>query len=195
MWVVGIDPGFGETGVVLLDDPRSVRGYATFSSKRNGFHDLVRAQALGFHVMGTVREWVDTHRIRSLVVCIETPVLGKNVNNLFKQVRTLQAVEERLFSGLGGLLKSAVLIEVNPTRSKRLGTGNARADKDEIVRNSPFADSTLVPIGTRPETRSTLADAWLHAQSAWYDRDVESQLCLTREYNALVEQFIKGGDA
>jgi Holliday junction resolvasome RuvABC endonuclease subunit len=166
-WAIGIDPGFGETGLVLLDPKNKVRAYATMKDAARGNADVLRARHLATRVAGMIANWFIQHELRDPVVCIELPVYTGNPVNFGKQIRLIQEIETRLH------VYARRLIEVNPTQSKKLATGRGDATKPVVIAASPFhEDGGLLPKEARYATREALADAWAHAQAAWVPLEI-----------------------
>lgn len=158
-WVAGIDPGYGMTGMVLVDHLGELVAYAAFG-RRPGEHEAKRAVLHANDVIDVVRGWIDmSGRLR---VGIETPVYTQNPATFAKQWRLVQEIEGFLMG------MDVELVEVGPTTSKRVLTGSGLADKAAMVAASPFAGLPM------PEDkREALADAWGHALAARKSHDVE----------------------
>ena len=167
IWRVGIDPGFGMTGIVLTHDNSDPVAWAlhTLAPGRTSNSNL-RAQSLASNIVNTIIEWCDEHEITTLEIAIETPVYKMNAATLMLQMRLLQETE----TGISMLLPSCVprvwLTEVNPTTSKRVLTKNPRAKKPQMVACSPWADWKATGELDNFDQAHTLADAYAHLQSS-----------------------------
>ena len=160
MWSIGIDPGFVETGVVLIRG-REVEDYRTLRCPA-GDTALKRAEALATEVMTIIEGWITDHEILKLDVAIETPIYKHNAHSFELQWRLVQEIESML--GVMSLVVDELwLTEVPPATSKKKATGKGGATKLEIAQASPFGwhDSW------NDHTWHTLADAWAHSLSTW----------------------------
>lgn len=150
-WTFGIDPGFAETGICLVDGSGNGVVAATIKAETSReAPDLQRIYRLSRTVVQEVVRMARAIPYDAAVrISLEYPVMkANNVTNYRKQVTTLYAFEHELVaSGL-----SAELVEVNPTEVKLVGTGDPRATKAKIIAASPFAGSG--------HTIETMADAW-----------------------------------
>lgn len=164
-YVIGCDPGFGECGLVLRrkDEPGVVLRHLAFSTPPNGStHQRVSK------VADRVREFLEVWYVEQMPgvefeFCLERPIWKRNADSFEKQWRTFQAIATAVQGFAECFICRATLVEVPPTTSKRLATGDGRAKKDKIVECSPFAgDESL-----SADTRRTLADAWAHSLAAY----------------------------
>lgn len=167
--IIGIDPGFTETGVVLYsDDEEGILRWATFRCPAHGQASAARAASLADHVINEIVRWVEKHEVTHLDVCIEIPFLGRSVESYQKQMRVVQEIESGLLFRLSGELIELWVTELAPSQAKSLACNYGQATKDQVIAASPFATSTP---GTRePLSNSTveaLADAWAIGQGAW----------------------------
>jgi Holliday junction resolvasome RuvABC endonuclease subunit len=165
--VLGVDPGLGETGLVLFECVgvvNSVLEVATFSAYKNG--DIIeRTENLTTSIEALVDSWVHKHHVNDLLVGIEIPIIrgraGKvNLDVYRKQVQVLYMIETLL---LELPISNVRIVEVNPTESKKVLTGNGAADKDEMVTASPFG---LLSLHYPKSTAEALADAYAHGLAA-----------------------------
>ena len=184
-WSIGCDPGFGETGIVLVrhdGESRHVQAWATFSCHPNG-SAYKRTEVLGVAVVTQIEQWCRRYRIEYLDFAIETPLWKKNARSFELQWRLVQELEG-LVASQEIALQELWLTEVSPTRSKKMATGRGSAQKSAIVKASPFAhlgphvghihlkcegmlalDSLADPY--KKDTVETLADAWAHSLATW----------------------------
>lgn len=153
---VGIDPGLGETGAVILDENLNVLASATWTAPK-GATDLQRCVSLA----GTVAAWVFQNLPGGnapVKIGLETPVFTHSAGNFAKQWRLLSLLEAHLWTEARKLKREVVLVEVGPTESKRALTGHGNADKDDMVNYGPFTDAPDM----KRETKEALSDAYAH---------------------------------
>jgi Holliday junction resolvasome RuvABC endonuclease subunit len=199
-WYLGIDSGFGETGLVMLDWHLKVRAFATATCKPRGKSDVARACSLGGHIVDLVRQWVLDYNIRNLTIGMELPVLTKNPVNYSKQVRLVQEIESGLLMTVAGLIEPGpcTLLEFGPSTSKRAATGDGSADKLQVINTSPFA-LAVMPEKLANNTREALADAWAHAitavQATRNNIVVSEIVRLDQEFAAIVDTLIYREDS
>jgi Holliday junction resolvasome RuvABC endonuclease subunit len=165
--VLGIDPGLGETGLVLFEcdgEDSEVLEIATYSASKKG--DIIeRTDNLAGAIENTLCRWCRRHDIGDLLIGIEIPIIrghaGKsNLDVYRKQVQLLYLLETLL---LDLPVDNVRIVEVNPTESKKVLTGRGDADKSEMVDASPFYGVLLTH--TRG-TAEALADAYAHGLAA-----------------------------
>lgn len=184
-WSIGIDPGFGETGLVLRHGTR-VREFGVLSC-RAGPPPVSRTFALTQRVMDLVQQWVMRYKIRELDVAIERPIWNKNASAFELQWRLVQHLESSLYQIADTM--QLWITEVSPGTSKKLATGNGGADKNEVAAASPFGPEDF-PQGN---TWTTLGDAWAHSLAAWTEGDGRLRLSYTDMKFANVREFDLGG--
>ncbi len=166
-WRIGIDPGFGMTGVVLCrgaSDPVAWELHSLEPGRAS--NPNLRAQSLATNIVNCITTWVDTFGIAEVEIAIETPVYKNNAGTLMLQMRLLQETETGLMMLMPSFCKRVWLSEVNPTTSKRLLTGNPKAKKPEMVAYSPWSDWKTDKSLANFDQAHTLADAWAHSLSA-----------------------------
>ncbi len=163
-YTVGIDPGFGETGVVLydVDDDGHPIAWSTFSCGP-GETDICRTVSLGGVVVNLLLDWIKEYGIKHLDVAIELPIYNKNPKTFTKQIRLLEELESGIFHIIAGQVEECWMTEVNPKTSKMLATTDGDAPKAAMVAASPFKEYNDV---LQP-TREALADAWAHGLATW----------------------------
>lgn len=161
-WIVGIDPGYTMTGVVVINPERKVESWAAFSLKPAGAE-----HARAMRMSSGIALWLFSklsHLDDEIWFSMEMPVYTHNPQTFIKQVRLVQAIESRLLFTVGlSESKFVYLAEVQPSASKRIATGKGNADKADMVLASPFAN--LDP-GITWDIREALADAWAHGMAA-----------------------------
>jgi Holliday junction resolvasome RuvABC endonuclease subunit len=165
-YIVGIDPGFTETGVVLYkdDDERTIIRWATYKSPAHGQAAAARAASLAECVIADLVKWIEEFHIQHLDICIEIPFLAKNVAGFQKQIRVIQELQSGILFRLAGEVLELWVTEVGPTRAKVLACNDGRATKEEIVKASPFGLMTWHQHTARTEA---LADAWAIGLAGW----------------------------
>ena len=171
-YIIGIDPGLTETGVVLYDDEndQDVLSWSTFSAPNTGAADVSRVVSLAAAVVNRIMAWITEYKIEQVDICIELPIYNKkagNVQGLIKQARLLEEIESGIFHIVAGELKECWVTEVNPVTSKTLATNYGRATKAEMIAASPFKAGKAGTPGATVATLEAIADAWAHGQAAW----------------------------
>jgi Holliday junction resolvasome RuvABC endonuclease subunit len=163
--VIGVDPGVGRTGVVVMNEHKEVLAGATFMSKLSQFCHGARIYDLAHEV----RLWLDDVVPPSMWdlpvrFAIETPVMNKvrNVKTFSLQWRLVQ---ELLVTPIVGTDVTA--IEVHNTAVKVAATGKGNASKDEVVDASPFYHEMFGVTDTAHASVEALADAWAIALCAF----------------------------
>ena len=165
-WGVGLDPGFGETGVFLFYEDESchvhIVAWATFKCPPGGKPDLARAVSLAGTVVNILFEWIQKYDIKLLDIAIELPIYKRSSGpqTLIKQARLLQEIESGIFHIIAGELTECWLTEVSPSTSKRLA--NCPMNRKPVA-ESPVAETP----GLNVATREALADAWAHSLATW----------------------------
>lgn len=161
-YAVGIDPGFGEAGIVL----RCGHVVLEFGLVRDHYGPThptaLRAQAIAARLVGRLLKWVEVHQIADLSAAVELPVYTSNADGFGKQYATVQAIEAALLEHVAPLLDRFWLAEPHPGESKKAATGNGAAKKQDILDASPLKGSRLVA-GLEIGSLHTLADAWAHS--------------------------------
>ena len=167
-YIIGIDPGFGETGVVLYTDSGEdeILEWATFKCPPKGQADAARAAALAENIINEILGWIEAYKIAHLDISLEVPVMGKNVRSLQKQMRVLQEIESGLFYRVAGEVKELWITEINPKQVKVLATNDGGAGKAAVIRASPFS-TIKYAMELQLTTLEALADAWAIGLAAW----------------------------
>lgn len=156
---VGIDPGLGETGVVILSPELDVLACSSWTAPKG--NDLERCISLA----GTVAAWVFQQvpaGTGAIEIGLETPVLTGSPVVFAKQWRFLSLLEYFLYAESKKFSRSITLTEVTPTESKKALTGYGTADKEDMINYSPFTDAHNM----RQSTKEAVADAYGHAIAA-----------------------------
>jgi Holliday junction resolvasome RuvABC endonuclease subunit len=159
-WRVGIDPGFGMTGLILMKG-NEVAAFSSFTSPPSD--DVIgRVTAMSNSIVTHILKWIWQFELEQLDIGIETPVYNSNAGTLMLQMRLLQDVESGIYHLIAPELKECMLYEVNPVTSKSLSTGNGKADKAAIIVASPLC--ALWSTEPAPqEIMEAVADAWSHS--------------------------------
>jgi Holliday junction resolvasome RuvABC endonuclease subunit len=194
-WSVGIDPGFRESGVVLCHEEAGIGGgppefvldeWVTFSCPSGSDEDLTRAVSLASSVVYAIQDFIVRYEIDELDVAIELPVYKHNAATYTKQIRLLEEIESGLFFTVCGEVDSMFLTEVYPTTSKALLTGNARADKGEMVARFEELNGKIPT--KKDHTKHTVADAYAHSLSTWLENTKAQRIHLTNLSAAVVKE-------
>ena len=161
-WVLGIDPGFGNTGAVLrLSRDKLPAKAACWYNDDTADWPVRRAQSICIPMIETVLAWVQENDITKLTVCMETPVYNGNAKGLMLQMILYAVIQAALYDYLVPILDEVYIIEVNNQTSKVALTGKGSAKKEDMIACSPWKDYVL-----RDMTYSqahTLADALGHS--------------------------------
>lgn len=110
--VVGIDPGLGMSGAVVLDEDSNLKAWQVWTSKPVG-HILPRVLGMGYDITSWL---VDTCGKGPLQIVMEHPIFSKNALGFAKQIRLFHTIEEFLVEqGLeDGMWSGGRIIEVLP---------------------------------------------------------------------------------
>ncbi len=158
LYCLAVDPGFVETGLVLIAPGKKLKAFATFRAP-SGIHDSCRAIGLTKAIGEQILTWLEPLKLleKNLIIGIELPVYTGNALTFTKQVRLIQELE----AWFSAILEETPLVEVYPTESKMLSTGRGGANKEEMIHASPFKKMSMPR-----ETQEALADAWGHGIAA-----------------------------
>lgn len=184
-WVIGIDPGFGMTGLVLRrEDSPEVVAWACYALPREEAPDaqVLRSASLAQAVVDCASAWVLEHDIEELEVCIEQPIYNHNAKILMLQIRLFEDIEQALVQMIESEVTSLWITEMNPSTSKRLLAKDGKAGKREMIAASPFKDLPQVQA-----VKEALADAYAHSLSAG-----TRQYDITNMQMVVVEATAKG---
>jgi len=166
---VGIDPGYGETGVVLVEHSEYTDSLIEYGLVRDhfgsSFPTVFRSQAVAVRVIERLLEWVHKHHIRFLDIAIEMPIYNLNVDAFAKQSTLIQAIEALICSHVAPLVERCWIVEPSPSESKHLATGSGSATKAEVFRASPYSRPQFKSVreALGESSVETLADAWAHS--------------------------------
>lgn len=175
MWILGVDPGLGETGLCLLrPDGVAVEARTLKARPASSGSDLQRITDLVAGVVEAVEDMSQANEIQwddDVLLAIETPVLGRghqNVTNYAKQVKTAFLIETQLSRYV------SYVLELTPTEVKKYGAGDGAADKAAVIAASPFSGSG--------HTVETMADAWAAARAGYKLRKRKKLIPVHTEY-------------
>lgn len=161
-WVLGVDPGFGNTGAVLrLDKGDTVVGEACWRNDYTDQWEVLRAMSICIPMMETVIGWIEENDIRVLEVCLENPIYNGNARTLMVQMALYTLIQAYIYDYLQPHLDELYLTFVNNKSSKRRMTGDGSADKEKMIASSPWAGSDLTY-----SQKHTLADSYAHSLAA-----------------------------
>jgi Holliday junction resolvasome RuvABC endonuclease subunit len=169
VWSIGIDPGFGLSGVVLVRD-KEVVDWALHSMPPSESPDWIRAASLASGIIQSISSWVDTYKIEAVMLGVEVPVYNLNPRTFCLQSRLLQEIETGLTIVVGSEVEEVYITEVNPGSAKKALTGNARANKKDMIAAGPWARSSMTY-----DERHTLSDAYAMALCA------DTKLCASTQ--------------
>lgn len=166
-YVVGIDPGFGMSGLVLRrEDQRDTLAWALYQlGPERTKCGVLRSLSLSEAIIWKVADWIEEFEIKRLEVCIEEPVYNHNARTLMLQCRLLEDIEHGLFMYIAAQTEQLYLTEVNPRTSKRLLAHNGQANKQAMIAASPWAEYKKMGIPNQQQAE-TLADAYAHSLAA-----------------------------
>jgi len=169
LWVVGVDPGFGMTGLVLMHG-KTVAAFASYTSPPSD--DVIgRVTSMSNSIVTQILKWIWQFELTDVSISIETPIYNSNAGTLMLQMRLFQDIESGLYHLIAPELTVCNVYEVNPTTSKTLATGNGRASKGEIITASPLL-SIWAENPAPQEVMEAIADAWAHSLAVYSD-DIE----------------------
>ena len=110
-WSLGVDPGFGGTGLVLLADDVPIAAALATDKGTRPVQERTRAMALWFYE--TIETWIEQYEIELLHVVIEEAYLRRpgavqqadrpghkgrvSVKTLARQMRMISAYEHMLY--------------------------------------------------------------------------------------------------
>lgn len=188
-WAIGIDPGLGETGVVLCrdaDEPELVQ-WVTYSCPPGGDEDLTRVVSLGGAVVDCVLGMIYDEGIDQLDIGIEMPVYKHNAATFTKQIRLVEEIQSGIFHLATGEVDQMYMTEVFPSTSKMLLTEDARADKRKMISSFEKLTGHQWEDGVTLHTKETVADAYAHSLCTWLDGLRVTRLNFTKLTAAVVD--------
>lgn len=183
-FVVAIDPGLMELGIVLMLDGK-VLAYATYTSPK-GRASLSRVVAMADEIVSQIAEWVYKYEIKHVDICIEYPIYNGNPKIFEIQIRLMQELETGFLHVVAGLTEECWLTRVNPKQVKRLATGVGNADKTLVVKAGPFDWKA----GIADESIEALSDAWAASLAGWEKLDGAPRILLSNMTAARIKRNI-----
>ena len=167
-YTIGIDPGYGMTGIVLVDPTGEVIDeFASSYPPVVGEPEYLRASRMAARLWAAIDIMLEKVPPGSVLrYGIETPVYTGNALTFSKQWRLVQAIEHRL-QIVDDVTIVRELAEIGPTASKKLLTGKGDASKWDMVSASPYSGRVDLDMATR----EALADAYAHANAAKHAQD------------------------
>jgi len=162
-WVLGIDPGYGNTGAVFrLAAEREVVAASCWLNDDTHDWDVSRSLSIAVPLIEQAVAWVQDYDVRQLEVCIEHPVYTGNAKVLMMQMHLFVLLQAYVYDYLVPLVDEVYLTIVNPKTSKSKLCHNGNAKKPEMIKASPWHDESDLNF----EQKHTLADAYAHSLSA-----------------------------
>src|SRR5262245_48669732 len=126
---VGVDPGLGEAGMVLLHGGTVVEYALVRDTYGPGFPTAVRAQNIAVRLVEHLQTWVDRHQSVDLALAIEQPIYNANAAAFAKQIATYQAILAAVLGHVAPMVAALTVAEPIPSESKHLATGSGSAPK------------------------------------------------------------------
>jgi Holliday junction resolvasome RuvABC endonuclease subunit len=164
-WVLGIDPGYGNTGVVLrLASDKGTTAAVCWRNDNVGEWDVLRAQSICIPMMEQVLAWVGKYDIEELEVCVETPFLNRNPGTMIVQMYLFVLLQAYVFDYLVPIVPQVYLTIVHNATSKSKLAHIKAATKSQMIQASEWAD--YKKRGLTYDQAHTLADAYAHSLSA-----------------------------
>lgn len=158
-WVLGIDPGFNNTGAVLRLTGEDTLEAACWSNNNTNDWEVLRAMSICIPMMETVLAWLHKHNITELKICLEDPVYNSNAKTFMVQMVLYTMIQTYIYDYLVPVLDKVYLTYVNNKSSKKRMTGDGNASKEAMIAASHW-------VGRKDMTynqRHTLADAYAHS--------------------------------
>lgn len=170
-FVIGIDPGYGNTGCVLrLSDEQETLEGACWRDEETHEWNILRASAICIPMMEMILGWVDAYDIEELEVIIETPFLSRNPGTLMVQMYLFVLLQSYVFDYLVPVIPKVWLTIVHNATSKTKLAHKKSASKDEMIAASKWANWKSFSYDGRKMTKNqaeTMADAYAHSLSAY----------------------------
>lgn len=187
-WVLGIDPGYGNSGAVLrlASDDKSLAAVC-WRNDNVGEWDVLRAQSICIPMIEQTLAWVNKYQIENLEVCIETPFLNRNPGTMIVQMYLFVLAQAYVFDYLVPIVDQVNLTIVHNATSKSKLAHIKNASKSEMIAASEWAD--YKQMGLTYDQAHTLADAYAHSLSAYRE-----QFDLTAMAQYMVEPNCEVGD-
>lgn len=187
-WVLGIDPGYGNTGAALrLASEDKTTAAVCWRNDNVGEWDVLRAQSICIPMIEQTLAWVNKYQIENLEVCIETPFLNRNPGTMIVQMYLFVLAQAYVFDYLVPIVDQVNLTIVHNATSKSKLAHIKNASKSEMIAASEWAD--YKQMGLTYDQAHTLADAYAHGLSAYRE-----QFDLTAMAQYMVEPNCEVGD-
>ena len=161
--MLGVDPGYGNTGVVLrLHSEADAKAAVCYRNDQpTDEWDILRSEAICIPMIEQIVAWINTYDIEELEVCLEVPFYAKNAQVLLKQMTLFVLIQKYVWDYLVPIVDEVYLTIVsNKTSKAKLAHGGA--DKLEMVKASPWAGNNDITFNQA----HTLADAYAHSLSS-----------------------------
>jgi uncharacterized protein Usg len=169
-WVLGTDPGYGNTGAVLrLASEAATVDAACWRNEHTHDWDVLRAMSICIPMMEQTLAWVDKYDIESLEVVLETPFLNnKNPQTLLVQMSLFVLIQAYVYDYLVPIVPQVHLSIVHNATSKSKLAHNGKATKKEMIDASEWKE--FKGLGLTFNQAETLADAYAHSLSAYKEQ-------------------------
>lgn len=162
-WVLGVDPGFNNTGAVLrLVHDKAVVEAACWRNEETQQWSVLRSMSICIPMIETLLGWVQKHDIDFLEVCIEEPIYNNNPKILMMQMSLYLMIQIYVYDYLVPHVQELYLTVVNNKTSKSKLAHDGNATKQQMIAASPWAGDKDV---THNQAH-TLADSYAHSLSA-----------------------------
>ncbi len=167
--MLGIDPGYGNTGAALrLASEDKTKAAACWRNENVGEWDVLRAQSICIPMMERTLAWVTEYDIQNLEVCIETPFLNRNPGTMIIQMYLFVLAQSYVFDYLVPLVDQVHLSIIHNATSKSKLAHIKSATKSEMIAASEWKD--YKQMGLTYDQAHTLADAYAHSLSAYREQ-------------------------
>lgn len=162
-WVLGVDPGFNNTGAVLrLVHEKTVMEAACWRNEETHQWPVMRSMSICIPMIETLLAWIQKYSIDFLEVCVEEPIYSGNPKVLMMQMSLYLMIQIYVYDYLAPHLQELYLTTVNNKTSKSKLAHNGNATKQDMINASPWANDDEVTYNQA----HTLADAYAHSLSA-----------------------------
>ena len=199
-FMVGIDPGFGQTGLVLRDSA-SQDALAWYTWTAGTGDEFTRGMAMAQCVVDALVLLTEEYSMEdaTLSAAIEMHIWNRNTVTYRMQTRLLDQIESGIMAVVTPLVGRLLLVEHMPGTAKKAATGSGYATKEDIIKEAKTRfpadlwESSLAQ-GNK-DTAHTLADAWAHSLVAGYPfsgfHDVNPDAITVRDLTDLRPHAIK----
>jgi hypothetical protein len=157
-----VDPGFGNTGLVLrLFDSSVPVSAVCWANDETADWDIRRAVSITTPLIEQIVAWVFEHDIKSLEVCIESPIYNGNAKVLMIQMSLYTLIQAYVYERVLPVLDECYLTVVHNTTSKKKLAHDGKATKEQMIQASPWGHRGDLSYNQK----HTLADAYAHSLS------------------------------